>query len=112
VIRFALLNPGMAWELELLGTSEVWVHSRPKSRSKIGGVCKKWTPKPYSTSFHHTDGELPHPHERLLLNHAKTPGSLASGGEEFNPGPETRLDHSELLCNKILLKYKGDRESL
>ena len=49
--------------------------------------------------------------ERLLLNHAKTPGFLAPGGEEFNPGPETRLDRSELLCNKVLLKYKGDRES-
>ena len=40
-----------------------------------------------------------------------TPGFLALGGEEFNPGPETRLDRSELLCNKVLLKYKGDRES-
>ena len=49
--------------------------------------------------------------ERLLMNHANTPGFLAPGGEEFNPGPETRLDHSELLCNKVLLKYKGDRES-
>ena len=49
--------------------------------------------------------------ERLLLNHADTPGFLASGGEEFNPGPEMRLDHSELLCDKVLLKYKGDRES-
>ena len=49
--------------------------------------------------------------ERLLLNHVKTPGFLAPGGEEFNPGPETRLDRSELLCNKVLLKYKGDRES-
>ena len=48
--------------------------------------------------------------ESLLLNE-KTPGFLASRGEEFNPGPETRLDHSELLCNKVLLKYKGDRES-
>ena len=48
--------------------------------------------------------------ERLLLNE-KTPGFLASGGEEFNLGPETRLDSSELLCNKVLLKYKGDRES-
>ena len=48
--------------------------------------------------------------ERLLLND-KTPGFLASGGEGFNPGPEARLDHSELLCNKVLLKYKGDRES-
>ena len=51
------------------------------------------------------------PIERWLLNHEKTPGFLASGGEELNPGPETRLDHSELLCNKVLLKYKGDRES-
>ena len=51
------------------------------------------------------------PTERLLLNHAKMPGSLASGGEEFNPGPETRLDRSELWCNKVLLKCKGDRES-
>ena len=48
--------------------------------------------------------------ERLLLNHTKTLGSLAPG-REFNPGPETRLDRSELLYNKVLLKYKGDRES-
>ena len=48
--------------------------------------------------------------ERLLLN-KKMPGFLASKGEEFHPGPETRLDHSELLCNKVLLKYKGDKES-
>ena len=51
------------------------------------------------------------PSERLLLNHVKTPGFLVPGREEFNPGPEMRLDHSELLCNKVLLKYKGDRES-
>ena len=44
-----------------------------------------------------------HEVERLLLNHAKTPEFLASGGEEFNLGPETRLDRSELLCNKVLL---------
>ena len=48
--------------------------------------------------------------ERLLLN-KKMPGFLASGGEEFNLGPETRFDRSEPLCNKVLLKYKGDRES-
>ena len=51
------------------------------------------------------------PFERLLLNHTQTPGFLAPGGEEFNPGPETRLYCSELLCNKVLLKYKGNRES-
>ena len=45
----------------------------------------------------------------MLLNHKKTQRFLASG-EEFNPGPETRLDRSELLCNKVLLKYKWDRE--
>jgi len=44
--------------------------------------------------------------ERLLLNHVKTPGFLAPRGEEFNLGPETRLYRSELLCNKVLLKYK------
>ena len=47
--------------------------------------------------------------EKLLLSHAKMPGFLASRGEKFNLGPETRLDRSELLCNKVLLKYKGDR---
>ena len=40
------------------------------------------------------------------------PGFLASGREEFNPGPVMRLDRSELFCDKILLKYKRDRESL
>ena len=39
--------------------------------------------------------------ERLLLNHTEMPGFLASGGEKFNPWPETRLDCSELLCNKF-----------
>ena len=55
--------------------------------------------------------EPAHDPERLLLNHAKMQGFLASRGEEFNPGPEMRLDRSELLYNKVLLKYKGDRES-
>ena len=41
----------------------------------------------------------------------KTLGFLASGGEEFNLGPEMRLDRSELWDNKVLLKYKRDRES-
>ena len=36
---------------------------------------------------------------------------MASRGEEFNSGPERRLDHWELLCDKVLLKYKRDRES-
>ena len=49
--------------------------------------------------------------ERLLLNHTKTPGFLGPGGEEFNPGPETRLDRSEFLYNRVFLKYKRDRES-
>ena len=55
--------------------------------------------------------ELPgDPSERLLLTHEKTLGFLASGAEEFNPGPEMRLDCSDLLYNKDLLKYKRDRE--
>ena len=48
---------------------------------------------------------------KVVVEPQKMPGFLASGGEEFNPGPETRLDHSELLCNRVLLKYKRDRES-
>ena len=48
--------------------------------------------------------------ERLLLNE-KTLGFLASEGEEFHLESETRLDLSELFCNKVSLKYKGDRES-
>ena len=39
------------------------------------------------------------------------PGFLASLGEEFNPGPVTKLDHSELLCRKVLLKYKREKAS-
>ena len=57
-----------------------------------------------------TDDQFEDDCERLLLND-KTPLFLASGGDEFNPGPEVRLDRSELLCDKVLLKYKGDRES-
>ena len=41
-----------------------------------------------------------------------TSGFLASGGEECNPGPETRLDHAEPSCDQVLLKYKRDRESI
>ena len=67
--------------------------------------------KKYKT-YQLSDGGVIHQaNERLLLNHTKTPGFLALGGEEFNLGPETRLDYSELLCNNVLLKYKGDRES-
>ena len=38
-------------------------------------------------------------------------GFLASRGEKFNPGPVTRVDRSELLCDKVLLKYNRDRQS-
>ena len=43
--------------------------------------------------------------ERLLLNHAKAPGLLATRGE-FNLGPENRLECSDILCNKVLLSVK------
>ena len=36
---------------------------------------------------------------------------MASRGEEFNLGPVTRLDCSELLCNKVLLNYKREKAS-
>ena len=50
------------------------------------------------------------PRWKVAAEPQKTPGFLASRGE-FNLGPVMRLDGSELLCNKILLKYKRDRES-
>ena len=50
-------------------------------------------------------------HTERLLQNDKTPGFLASGGDELNPGSEMRLEYSALLCNKVLLKYEGDRES-
>ena len=52
-----------------------------------------------------------HASERLLLTHKKMPGFLVSGGEEFNSGPKMRLNCSELLCSKVLLKYKLNRET-
>ena len=39
------------------------------------------------------------------------PGFLASRGKGFNLGPVMRLDRSERLCNKVLVKYKRVRES-
>ena len=36
---------------------------------------------------------------------------LGSLEEEFNPGPVRRLDHSELLCPNVLLKYKREKAS-
>ena len=65
----------------------------------------EWVAKSLLQGIFRTQGS-----ERLLLSDTKMPGFLASR-EEFNLGPETKLDHSELLCNKVLLKYKGDRES-
>ena len=57
-----------------------------------------WPPDVKSLLFE----KYPDAGERLWLNHTKTPGFLAPGGEEFNSGTETRLDLSEFLCNKVL----------
>ena len=46
---------------------------------------------------------------KVVVEPWKTPGFLASGVEEFNLGSETRLNHSEFLCNKVLLKYKREK---
>ena len=39
-------------------------------------------------------------------------GFLVSGGEEFNLEPMMRLGHLQFLCDKVLLKYKRDRQSV
>ena len=41
----------------------------------------------------------------------KDAGILGLQRRELNPGLVMRLDCSELLCNKVLLKYKRDRQS-
>ena len=85
--------------------------ARPRLMLRHGTPLFSQVLKGVSDILLSSGGDLGFVYERLLLNHANTPGFLAPGGEEFNPGPETRLDCSELLCNKVLLKYKGDRKS-
>ena len=48
---------------------------------------------------------------KVVAESCEDTGVLGLRRRKFNPGPGMRLDHSELLCNKVLLKYKGDRES-
>ena len=43
--------------------------------------------------------------ETLLLTHEKMPGFLASGGEDSNPGSETRPDHSEICVIKFFFLF-------
>ena len=50
------------------------------------------------------------PRWKFAAEPQKMPGFLTSGGE-VNLGPVTRLDLSELLCNKVLLKYKREKAS-
>ena len=49
---------------------------------------------------------LPARIERLLLNHANTPGFLAPGGEEFNPGPDRGLIAPSFCVIKFYLSIK------
>ena len=75
-------------------------------------VCQENKELELQTSLPCPEGSRMSPQDERLLLNKKTLGFLAPGGEEFNPGPETKLDHSELLCNKVLLKYKGDKKKL
>ena len=88
---------------ETLGTSWHWqVGINPW---QVSAINNRKSPR------NHRAGLLTCFAQGISFIHKKTPGFLASGGEEFNPGPEMRLDRSELLSNKMLLKYKGDKES-
>ena len=94
-----------AWQATVHGVTAVGHNLATKPPSyNLDTLCTLYTH--YTTQytlqpFFSIRGALvpgtPHSHEKLLLNHAKTPGFLAPRGEEFNPGPETRLDRSELL---------------
>ena len=95
--------------LQSMGSQRVR-HDRATKQQGHYNQWSQWLVRAYGLDHIALGILLDYQGERLLLNHAKTPGFLAPGREEFNPEPETRLDRSELLCNKVLLKYKGDRE--
>ena len=95
-------HPRASWQHELITGSK-----RRTTRPSAG----RKTESSQSLSQCQSHSRKTEQSERLLLNRKKMPGFLASGREEFNPGPETSLDHSELWGNKVFLKYKGDRES-
>ena len=97
ILEFTWKNKYTSIDKEILEGKKVWGVSSLVRKEQISMIL---------TQIWQRNEQI----ERLLLN-KKMPGFLASRGEEFNPGPETRLDRSELLCNKGLLKYKGDRES-
>ena len=86
-----------------------WRRAKEPLDESERGDWKSWLKAQHSENM--DQGIRSQHFERLLLNHTKMSGFMASGGEEFNPRLERRLDHSELLCNKVLLKYKEDRES-
>ena len=106
---FRLSEPEGDIKIDGIRTSNIGLHDLRKKMSVAPQVCT--SDHCHIVLFIAYLSLIAFNFERLLLNHANTLGFLAPGGEEFNPGPETRLDRSELLCNKVLLKYKGDRES-
>ena len=84
---------------ELVMDREAWpaaIHEVAKSRTRLSN----WTEMNWTIT-----------NWKVVAQPWRTLGFLASRGEEFNLGPMTRLDCSELLCNKVLLKYKRDRAS-
>ena len=58
-----------------------------------------------------SSGETWTHHWKVVVESREDTGILGPRRRRIQSGPETRLDRSELLCNKVLLKYKGDRES-
>ena len=93
-----VLEPRVHMDTQEAHRSHVQIHWEVPLRS----VClyMMFTLPPLSLSCSHT---------WKVLNYM--PGFSAPRGEEFSPGPKTRLDRSGLLCNKVLLKCEGDRES-
>jgi len=79
------------------------------SREKSGWMKHKLESRQGEISIT-SDMQMTHPYERLLLNEKRHRDSWPPE-EKNSMGPEMRLDRSELLCSKVFLKYKGDRES-
>ena len=83
-------------------------HSQVQQKTCLLGEQRTRAPSILTLSWRILDET---PRWKVVAELWKTWGFLASRGEEFNPWPETRLDYSKFLCNKVLLKYKRDRES-
>ena len=125
---FPLELTGLA-SLQFKGLSRVFSSTKIWKHQFFGAQPSLWSNSPictwllkqagwstgYGSCLWHEGSQFQVPDEpprwKVVARPWKTLGFLASRGEEFNLGPVTKLDHSELLHDKVLLKYERDGQS-